>query len=320
MLHIFGGGPLIKISEQIAYENGWKVILRTGERFVKSLPKLDPKTSLLVGDNLMDLIMQADEPKPGDIGLSISAPWIFKKRHIDKFNGQLFNIHNQPLPKFKGAGGSTWRILMNDFDGGSCIHFLSEGIDDGEIVKKVEFKFPSNCKYPEDFDNIILSHSKDLIISWLSNSILNPSTKYKNIYNYEPLDAEYWPRVNSAIHGWINWNWSISEISVFCDAFSFPHRGAQTTVRGVKIFIKKISYKLDSNKFHPFQNGLIYNLTEGNVYVAHKEGTLCIEEYEFEDTKVELRLGDRFFTEGNILENAMKTRIQYYPNGGVFKN
>jgi len=319
-LHLFGGGPLVKISEQIAYENDWNVILRTGKRFVKSLTDLDSRTKLLVGDNLMNLIMEADQPKSGDIGLSISAPWIFKRNHIDKFNGQLFNIHNQPLPIFKGAGGSSWRILMNHFHGGSCIHFLTEGIDDGEIVEKVEFKFPSNCTYPEDFDNVALSYSSNLIKRWLSNVVSNSSYIIKKLPKYKSSDSEYWPRINSEIHGWINWDWSISDINLFCNAFSFPHHGAQTKVRGIKVFIKKVSIQINNEKFHPFQNGLIYNITNNILHVAHKGGTLFIEEHELEDSKVKLRLGDRFFTESNILDNAMKTRIQYYPDGTIFKN
>ena len=319
-LHLFGGGPLVKLSEKIAYNNNWNVVLRTGKRFIKSLPEMDQKTKILVGDNLMDLIMESDEPKLGDIGLSISAPWIFKKIHIDKFYGLLYNIHNQPLPKFKGAGGSSWRIMMNDYNGGSCIHYLSEGIDDGEIVDKVDFKFSPKCICPKDFDDITLIHSKDLIKRWLTKIISDPLAITKKIKKYKSINSEYWPRINSEVHGWINWNWNIHEISQFCKAFSYPHRGAQTTIRQTKIFIKQVSYELNSNKFHSFQNGLIFNISDKIIYVAHKDGTLYIEDYEFEDKNVKLRLGDRFFTDSEKLEKAMNTRIQYHPNGTIYKN
>ena len=97
-LHLFGGGPLVKLSEKIAYDNNWNVVLRTGKRFIKSLPKMDQKTKILVGNNLMDLIMESDEPKLGDIGLSISAPWIFKKNILISFMvGSIIFIINHCL-------------------------------------------------------------------------------------------------------------------------------------------------------------------------------------------------------------------------------
>jgi len=75
-LHIFGGGELVKDCETIALENGWDVVLRTGERFVSSLPALLDSTKVLVGNSLKNLMDEGGLPDDSDIGISLSAPWV----------------------------------------------------------------------------------------------------------------------------------------------------------------------------------------------------------------------------------------------------
>ena len=48
------------------------------------------------------------------------------------FNGRLVNLHNQPLPKFRG-GGVSWNIPMGAI-GGAAIHQLIERVDAGPIL------------------------------------------------------------------------------------------------------------------------------------------------------------------------------------------
>ncbi|MFN4976246.1 MAG: formyltransferase family protein [Bacteroidota bacterium] len=316
-LHIFGGGELVSVAEKVALENGWEVVIRTGTRFRASMPKLNNSTTIFFGNNLKELMLEGPNPTSNDIGLSISAPWIIKGDVINKFNGRLFNIHNQPLPVFKGAGGSSWRILMNDFSGGACIHFLTEGIDEGKIVSRVDFKFPEECTYPEDFDKVTLGHSKILLHTWLTQVMLK--NKIEQLSEYDESLSEYWPRLNSMIHGWINWDWKLSDIKSFCEAFSYPHQGAVTTLREKQIFIRSANFIIQKGKFHPFQTGLIYNIIESKIFVAHYEGTLIIEDYDLGSENLNIRLGDRLFSPKECLENAFKSRIQYLPDGTVVK-
>ena len=61
-------------------------------------------------------------------------------------------------------------------------------------------------------------------------------------------DSEYWPRLNTEIHAWINWTWPISDIESFCNAFSYPHSGAKTEINGTDARIFKIkSFKKRKN-------------------------------------------------------------------------
>lgn len=319
-LHIFGGGELVKDCETIALENGWHVVLRTGERFVSSLPSLLDSTKVLVGNSLKNLMDEGGLPDDSDIGISLSAPWVIPSSIINLFDGRLFNLHHAPLPKFRGAGGPCWRIMMNDRSGGVCIHELVPGIDAGDILASVHFDFPTDLRFPGEYDSYILKHSKKLFIKWLNSALSGDINSIKQNAKPQVGEGEYWPRLHTDTHGWINWSWSIDDIISFCYAFSHPYSGALTMVQNNLVRIKKLSSEVNPHKFHPFQTGLIFRKDSKKVWVAHPGGALILEDFLIEQNEAKLRLGDRLYSPAEKLEMALKTRIQYKPDGNVFEN
>ena len=84
--------------------------------------------------------------------------------------------------------------------------------------------------------------------------------------------------------------------------------------------IKKLSSEVNPHKFHPFQTGLIFRKDSKKFWVAHPDGALIVEDFLIEQDEVKLRLGDRLYSPAEKLEIALKTRIQYKPDGKVFEN
>ena len=64
----------------------------------------------------------------------MSCRSIIGKKVIDFFDGKIFNIHPAYLPKERGGGIFSWRILNNIKEISATIHYLDEGIDTGNIV------------------------------------------------------------------------------------------------------------------------------------------------------------------------------------------
>jgi methionyl-tRNA formyltransferase len=318
VLHVFGGGIYVKYAIEIAKSHGWKIVLRTGERFLKDLENYDEDedVNVLVGNSLTKLIEQGGTPEKNNIGISFSAPWVIPKAIIDMFNGHLYNLHNQPLPRFRGGGGSSWNILMHDRQGGSSIHLLVPEIDAGPIFASTQFIFPESLIYPKDFDGYGIEKAICLLNSWLPNLLKtgDPGTPVQN----NDAESEYWPRLNANIHGWIDWGWSLEHILSFCNAFSLPHRGAKTTLNGEIIHLSKVESSIQKETFHPFQTGIIYKRIGDTLHVAHPDGTLIVEEFQFESAEFKILLGDRLHTPREVLEEALTKRIQYSPDGAVF--
>jgi len=73
------------------------------------------------------------------IGLSIFYDKIFKKEIISKFY-RLCNIHNAPLPKYRGMNPVNWALKNNEETHGVTLHLIDEGIDTGDILDQENFE------------------------------------------------------------------------------------------------------------------------------------------------------------------------------------
>ncbi len=317
-LHIFGGGVFVEYALNIAMKQNWKVVIRTGQRFLDDLDSIEQnkEVKLLSSNSLTEIMDSGGLPASGDVGISFSAPWIIPKNIIEKFNGKIFNLHNQPLPRLRGCGGSSWNILMHEKTLGCTIHQLTPEIDGGDIYASKIFSVPEDFVYPKDYDELIKNKAKELIEEWLPNLLEtgDPGTPKDN----KDSESDYWPRLNTEIHAWINWSWSIGEIITFCHAFSYPHKGAKTTINEGIINIQEVSEHETNKNFHPYQNGIVYRIDNENLYVAHKDGALKIKKYSKNNEDMKIRLGDRLYTPMKKLEESISRRIQYSPDGEIF--
>ena len=202
---------------------------------------------------------------------------------------------------------------MNDLRGGVCIHELTSKIDDGKIVAKKEFLYPKNLKFPTDFDKYAEKYFLKLIKSWLPKIL--KGSKIITVDDNESNLSEYWPRLSTETHGWINWNWNLKDIFRFCCAFSYPHEGAKTYIGNKIIKINDLDIEFNSRLFHPFQTGLIFKKYNNKIWVSHKDGTLIIKKFNFPN---EIKLGMRLHTPVKKIENSFISRIQYKPSGDLY--
>ncbi|MBU4478978.1 MAG: hypothetical protein KKH34_07855 [Candidatus Omnitrophica bacterium] len=76
-----------------------------------------------------------------DIIISAMYDQILKKRLIDQFGRRLgiINIHYAPLPRYSGFWPEMWAIWNNEKTHGVTIHYISEGVDAGEIIAQSLF-------------------------------------------------------------------------------------------------------------------------------------------------------------------------------------
>ena len=249
------------------------------------------------------------------LGLSISAVWILKQDFINLFKGRLYNLHEARLPRNRGGGGFTWRILSGDRLGGITIHKLEEGIDAGDMVMQKKFSFPQNCRIPADY-YAYLDKKEDEILSEFLKAIKNRE-KLKRIPQNERIST-YWPRLNTRINGFINWEWAYDNIELFVNAFDDPYEGASTFLNNKKVHLKKCFRQISSEKYHPFQAGIVYRILPERIFVAAAGGSLSIGSITDENNKEikgEIKAGHRFYTPYLYLENAKMARVFYGSKG-----
>ena len=130
--------------------------------------------------------------------------------------------------------------------------------------------------------------------------------------------SSYWPRINSDIHAYINWEWTASQISQFIMAFGEPYPGAITFINEKRILLKNVIMYSSPIQYHPFQKGIIIHKDEIGMHVCAEAAILVITSATYEDgspANPHVKLGDRFYTPNIYLDEAMQTRSFYMSSG-----
>ncbi len=201
-------------------------------------------------------------------GFSLNSIWKFDDNIIKFFNGSLYNYHAGDLPTERGAGCITWRILLEKKKNISInIHRVEKSFDTGAIIlsKKINKNFKNAL--PEDINSYQAKLEKSFLEKFL-NIILSKNKKKLNGKMQKNKNSYYWPRLNSDEDGLINWSWDAKSIVNFIKGFSHPFNGAFSYIDNYKVRIFNASYHVSNNKFHPFQNGIIFRIDNKSIFVA----------------------------------------------------
>lgn len=96
-----------------------------------------------------DIPQLIDESWMVDLVVSVTYDKIIKKWFIDKCK-KIINVHNGPLPQYRGVNPVNWSLRNMESKHGVTIHEISPGIDDGPIISQIHF--PINPKVDEVID------------------------------------------------------------------------------------------------------------------------------------------------------------------------
>lgn len=301
----------------IARDAGWGRSLRTSGRLWDASSPLAREceahgVSAVLADTLEEAMLGGPEPREGDVALSLGAPWTFTTEWIGRWGGLAFNLHPRRLPEHRGAGGSSWMILMRERLGMAAVHELTPEIDAGRIVARRTFVYPDSLVLPEEYDRKCEDECRLLLGEWLRDLLAgNHGTTRETQPDYLSI---YWPRLSTQIHGWIDWSWGADDIVSFIRAFDRPYAGAKTFLRGAVVSLAG-ALRGTFRAHHPFQEGLIFRADQDGVHVAVRDGSLTLTELRLSDPDRPARPGDRFMTPRWLLEKALAARVSYSPDG-----
>jgi methionyl-tRNA formyltransferase len=269
--------------------------------------KNEPKLNTLISENTL--------------GIGIGEAWTFSKDIITKFKGRLLDLMGQRLPHYRGGAHYTWQILRKNKIGSCNLQVINEHMvqgvfDSGKIIKTKEYFFPATVRIPNDYFNTAVNEEINFIKEFLD--------EVKNKTNFEIFSLQenfsiYFPRLNTAKHGFIDWNWETEYIERFICAFDEPYIGASTFINGLKVQMKNCYTEYNDGAFHPFQAGLIYKIYNNSVFIASKAGTVIVHKVINESKEniiPQLKTGQRFYTKRKYLDKSMEYSIDY-SSGGI---
>lgn len=96
--------------------------------------------SLLHGVNIIESgnINHLPAGRLFDLGFSCYYDRILTSKNLEMFNLAL-NLHNSPLPKYRGVNPINWALKNSEKSHGVTIHKITPGVDDGPIFGQITF-------------------------------------------------------------------------------------------------------------------------------------------------------------------------------------
>lgn len=132
-------------------EPGWTQSLATWSR--------ENDVAVIESGHYKDLPQLATPDEKIDLVISVFYDKIIKAWFIDRCK-RIINLHNGPLPKYRGVSPINWALKNEEVEHGATIHEITPGIDDGPIIGQVKYSI-----YPE-FDEVIDVYRRSLEYGW----------------------------------------------------------------------------------------------------------------------------------------------------------
>lgn len=231
-----------------------------------------------------------------DIACVVVYGKILPKSFLDLFPKGCINVHPSLLPKYRGAAPIQWAIINGDKKTGICTMYLDVGMDDGDIIEKLEVDIGEDENAGELWDRLAVLGSKMLVktVNDISNGIIKRVSQ-----NGEVVIA---PKIEKYMSK-IDWNEKDAlQIKNLIRGLT-PGLGAFSTFNGKKIKFwkadvieeKEFKKKYDVDINCDFGTVLISNEKEG-LFIKTKNGILSILEIQGENSK---RMSVYDFLRGN---------------------
>jgi len=226
---------------------------------------------------------------------------------LDQFKGCIFNFHPIRLPRFRGPGGGfSWQVLHQESAVFVNFHVMTEAIDAGGIALEIHRDLGRPLQNPQEYVDVM----RELCVSEAFPKFSNILIENKNVPAW-PQDqsvAEYYPRLETATNGAIDFSWTADEILRFVQAFGRPYAGASFFYLRKRYSARRCEIVRRDDAVHPFGYGLIVNRFNDTVQILAKGGVLALSEFSDEaGTRVDsttFHLGNRFYNDAETLLSA----------------
>ena len=136
------------------------------------------------------------ENRKFDLAISVYYDKIISQRFIDNC-GVILNLHNAPLPKYRGVRPINWALKNQETEHGVTIHEIEAGIDCGPIYGQVKFGIDHKIDEVRDVYDRCLYHGWELFLDVMENldSITpKPQDETKATYYSAKQNCELWER------------------------------------------------------------------------------------------------------------------------------
>lgn len=203
-----------------------------------------------------------------DLILSAAYPQIFSKDLIAIPHKGSINFHPSLLPKYRGAHPHFWAIAKGEKKSGQTAHFMTEKIDDGDIVAQIEYPI-EGYSYSQHYQKIIEE------VPTLVRKVEEFFYQNKKAVPQNLLEGSYF-RNDREVHWRIFWcihsAEDVANLSRTEKAFCF-FRGVK--VKFIQSYVTKTNRNLTNNV--QVETGTIIDVNKECLIVKTKDACINIE-------------------------------------------
>ena len=187
------------------------------------------------------------------------------------------NLHPSLLPKYRGRAPVNWAIIQGEKEIGLTAHFISTGMDDGDIIEQRSFSLTKEEDVGDALNKLMPLYyviTKEVIRNFIDGNV----SRYKQNEN---LATTY--KARKPDDGKINWQQTAVQIRDFIRAVATPYPGAFTYFQGSRLYIWKAELDIDINL--PQENhiaGTVLDVDGDILIVACGEYALRVTQYTIE--------------------------------------
>lgn len=130
-----------------------------------------------------------------DLIVSYSAPQVFKPPLLAIPKYGVINVHGSYLPNYRGCLPSFWQLYHDEKYAGATVHYMSEKIDDGDIIIQGQVDI-SDCKTMFE----VMNRTKELGGNLLLEAVKKISSGQVERKKNDTTKGQYfsWPTIEDA--------------------------------------------------------------------------------------------------------------------------
>ena len=115
------------------------------------------------------------------LGISVRYHRLFKKDYYECFTPGIINLHGGELPRYRGANIANYAVYENAERVGGTLHFISEGIDEGNVVERVLIPIKNKPTAFEFFEHTLKALQQALMKFLEREDVKNPQKDITSI-------------------------------------------------------------------------------------------------------------------------------------------
>lgn len=125
-----------------------------------------------------------------DLAFSIFYDKIIKQDFIDRC-GKIINLHNSPLPMYRGVSPINWALKDGRDEHGITIHEITKGIDDGPIISQIKYSIYPEIDEVEDVYKRAQSYGYTLFEQTIPNLYKIKAKEQSGDFIYHPSSEDH---------------------------------------------------------------------------------------------------------------------------------